>query len=951
MPKKPGPSLFCEWMVGTTIKSALGSPPKPQDKPQEPKSKKRNVIKLHVTTDDESGEDTLTVTYPRREQLREKETQAPVSEPEPEPQPELQPGPQPEPKPEPKPQPQPEPKPEVVEVVKKVRFQKEATPVKSAMKKKTSVTFCEEEETTSESSADASSASGSSGQATPEASSSNASSDGETSSAGETSSDSSSVAAKPSKSKKLARKKKDKPIESSESEADSEPHPTCECRECALARKKNQETTCEKNKCKKKGKAAVSKKKEPESESEPETSAAEAQSSADEKPVPTKKTNEKKKAIKTVEISSTDGETSDSAKETEDESEVIVKITAGKKKINKASDKAGKSDKTASKSKNEEKEKPKEKEESEKAKEVDEPKKAEEQKKTEEAKEAKPEQTSTEKGKEKEVDDSRKPAVAEPQKQHYPGGYQYPHSRPPNLIAPIRSELMQTERVVETQDDPPPNAYYDALHGVVRVYHGSVYGQNGHRMFAARENVAGLPHPVGMPPSAPNPYYPGYNNVMPMPPPQQQQPPHGYEHVPITQGMPMPSWNAMVPPPGYPPYAYPGPPPMPAPWYENPYNKQGYRSAFSMSNSAGGTPDRKKSGKAPEPDNNVMPEPAKVDTTREKVLRFVDQDSANTDMVKPNPYYKKRQSPFSNMGSNRSVSNDKPPSHSGHSNCSKNGGGSQQGQDRAGNWDAFSRRSVGAWANSSDQGAPWGGSGGGGGGDANNNNNNNNNQGGWGNGGGGNNTWNTTNNGNDTWNSTNNGGNTWGTSNNDNTWGTTNNGDTWGTTTNYNNNDTWGTMNNNNDRWNSTGNDQNNQETWGTTDNANNGGTWGDSSGNNKQQTNNNNNNNNNNNSNGNDGEQGQGQGQDQGKTNSPTGGKDPTPAMVDNNVIPTSAVTGPPGEQEQSSRMPGSWCSDDNGQAAFVDPTWSSYQPPTAVPEWADPSMAASTGGQADLW
>ncbi|KAK1238716.1 hypothetical protein MKX07_004292 [Trichoderma sp. CBMAI-0711] len=925
MPKKPGPSLLCEWMVGTTIKSALGSPPKAQ----KPKQTKRDVIKLHVTTDDESGEDTLTVTYPRRERPREKEAEAPVSEPEPEFEP------KPVPTPEPKPDPQPEGKPEVVEVVKKVRFQKEATPVKSAMKKKTSVTFCEEEETTSESSVDASSNPGSSGQATPEASSSNGSSDGETSSAGESSSDSSSVAAKPSKPKKLTKKKKEKLVQSSESEADSEPHPTCECKECALARKKKQGTACEKSKCKKKGKHAVHKKQEPESESEPETSASEAQSSTDEKPMPTKTSNRKKKGAKIVEISSNEGETSESAKESETESEVIVRITAGKKKLDTTSRKSGKK---ANNSKEEGKEKPQDKKEPEEAKKAEETKKAEEEKKTEEAE---PEKTSTDKGKEKGVDEPQKPAAVDGQKMHQPGGYQYPHSRPPNLIAPIRSELMQTERVVETQDDPPPNAYYDALHGVVRVYHGSVYGQNGHHMFAARENAAGpphpasMPHPAGMPHPAQNPYYPGYNNVMPMPPPQQQQPPQGYEHVPITQGMSMPSWNAMVPPPGYPPYAYPVPPPMPAPWYENPYNKQGYRSAFSMSNSAGGTPDRKKGSKAPEPNNNVMPEPAKVDTTREKVLRFVDHDSANTDLVKPNPYYKKRQSPFSNMGSNRSNGNDKPPSHSGNSNCSKNSGGSQQGQDGAGNWDAFSRRSVGAWANRSDQGAPWGGSGNG----SATNNNNNNNHGGcdqWGTGGGGNDTWNTTNNGN----------NTWGTTNNGDTWGT-NNGDTWGTTTDNNNNDAWGTTNNNN-QWNSTGarqwgtgsgNEKNNQGTWGNSDNANNGGTWGDSNANNQQQTNDNS------------GNDGGGQGQDQGQKTSPTGGKDPTPAMVDNNVIPSSAVTGPPGEHEQSSKMPGSWCSDDNGQAAFVDPTWSSYQPPSAVPEWADPSMAASTGGQADLW
>lgn len=605
MPKKAGPALLCEWMVGTTIRSALGPPPQPP----KPKSKRRDVIKLHVTTDDESGEDTLTISYPRSERLREKkETQAAVSETEPEPDPE------------------PEPKPEMVEVVKRVRFEKGATPKKSAMKKKTSVTFCEVEETKSESSADATSSSASSGEATPESSSSNASSAAETSSAGETSSGSSSKSAKASKSHRSSRNKKiDKPIQSSESEADSEPHPTCDCKECTSGRKKQKQgTACEKRKCKKNDKKAVIKrKKESESESEPETSVSEAESSAEEEPTPSKKSKEKKKGGKRVEVSNAEGETSESAKETEGESEVTVKKSPDKKKKNKESEKAEKAEKQASSPKSEEKPKPEEEKGQEKEKE-----KEKETEETNQANESKSKESPTGKGKEKEKDDS-KPTVAEGisptsqtkdvgQKLHYSEGYHYSHSRPPNLIAPIRSEVMQTERVVETQDDPPPNAYYDALHNVVRVYHGSVYGQNGHHMFASRENTAGLLHPSGIPHPMQNPYYAGYNNVMPMPPPQQQPPPHGYEHVPITQGMPMPGWNAMVPPPGYPLYNYQGgPPPMPAAWYEQQLNKQGTKGAFSMYNGVGGTPDRKGGNKSREPDNNVMPKVTKVCTTPE----------------------------------------------------------------------------------------------------------------------------------------------------------------------------------------------------------------------------------------------------------------------------------------------------------------------------------------------
>ncbi|KAL7913372.1 hypothetical protein GGI35DRAFT_206360 [Trichoderma velutinum] len=831
MPKKASPSLLCEWMVGTTIKSALGPPPKPP----KPKAKRRDVIKLHVTTDDESGEDTLTITYPRSERLREKnETPAKVSK-----------------SPEPQPEPESEPEPEVVEVVKKVRFEKEATPKKSALKKKTSVTFCEEEETGSEPSADVTSTSASSGEATPDASSSNASSAAETSSAEETS-ESFPVSAKASKSTRSPKSKKvEKRVQSSDSEADSEPHPTCECKECALGRKKQKQgATCEKKKCKKIDKNGRAKKKK-ETESESETSVSEAESSAEEKPTPSK-SKEKKKEKKRAEVSSVEGETSESAKETEGESETAVKKTPEKKKKNQNSDKTEKTEKKTNSPKGEKKKKSNEEKEPEKEKEK-------------EAEEAESQQTPTEKGKEKEVDDTTPTPKAKDmdQRLHFSDGYHYTHSRPPNLIAPIRAEVMQTERVVETQDDPPPNAYYDALHGVLRVYHGAVYGQNGHHMFAARENTAGLPHTFGNSNQMQNPYYHGYNNVMPIPQPQQQLQPHGYEHVPITQGLPMPGWNAMVPPPGYPSYNYQGLPPMPAAWYEQQLNKQGTKGAFGMYNGVGGTPDRKGKDKQSEPDNNVMPE-----------------------ATKPNPYYTKRQSPFSNMGSNRS--DGKPPSHSGQSNCSKNGN-----RDTGPNWDTSSRRSVGAWANSSNHGAAWG--------DGCGDTNNNNNQGGndqWGSGGGGGDTWGTTNNNNDQWDSNNNNNNT--------------GADTWGT---------------------GAGNDPNNQVSWGTTDNGNNGGnTWGDGNANDNQQTNDNN---------GNGGGQGQGQ-------NSPAGENDPPTSMVDNNVIPVPAVTSSSGEQEQS-KMPGSWCSDDNGQAAFVNPTWSSYQPPPAVPAWGDPSMAANTGGAVD--
>lgn len=66
MKKKRGslPTLFCEWVVGTTIPAALGPIPK---KP----SPKRDIVSVEVVTDDETEEDTLRITYPRSGRSRD----------------------------------------------------------------------------------------------------------------------------------------------------------------------------------------------------------------------------------------------------------------------------------------------------------------------------------------------------------------------------------------------------------------------------------------------------------------------------------------------------------------------------------------------------------------------------------------------------------------------------------------------------------------------------------------------------------------------------------------------------------------------------------------------------------------------------------------------------------------------------------------------------------------
>lgn len=134
----------------------------------------------------------------------------------------------------------------------------------------------------------------------------------------------------------------------------------------------------------------------------------------------------------------------------------------------------------------------------------------------------------------------------------YPSAYPAPHPRRPNLIAPIRAQVVQTEDVVETPDDPPPNAFYDAESNIMRVYYGPVYGNHTHRsLYPKRDSntAAAASLPVGMPHPTQNPYH--YGGFQQLPPPQGYG--SGAEHVPITQGMP---WNPFLvqQPPGFPPF-------------------------------------------------------------------------------------------------------------------------------------------------------------------------------------------------------------------------------------------------------------------------------------------------------------------------------------------------------------------------------------------------------------
>lgn len=86
-----------------------------------------------------------------------------------------------------------------------------------------------------------------------------------------------------------------------------------------------------------------------------------------------------------------------------------------------------------------------------------------------------------------------------------------PHLRRPNLIMPIRAEVVQVEHTIEGVEDPRPNAFHDPQHGVVRVYHGPAYGNPYGLLYPARDpNKA--PLPMGVPHPLQNPYFYGFAN-------------------------------------------------------------------------------------------------------------------------------------------------------------------------------------------------------------------------------------------------------------------------------------------------------------------------------------------------------------------------------------------------------------------------------------------------------
>lgn len=677
--KVTGPSHFCEWVIGTTIPSALGPVPK-QKKPRH-----RDVFRIEVTTDDESEEDTLRITYPRTGRTKSTHNNPVSNNPD--------------------------------STVKKVRFDEntKAAPKKSALKKTKPPVDSDE---TSESGAEL------------DSSQSSRPSDSEA--------ESSDDAPKPAAKGKKQQKKQKASSDDTDSECDSDPHPTCKCQRCANGRQKlgrgcqrcakqwsdNDTETSEseadnpppkgKKQTPTNGKKNGGKKtKESEtdaetSDSSKETSGSEPQKSpkaktpAKNKPVQKKKeakseesntdaeTSEsepeapskakKQEAVKSnkktggkqTNASDTDGETSESAKDTDEDSKPAKKNNSinGKSGSGKENGQKKQTQKQKKKSSNE-------------ANRKDEDKKEENtpvKEKGKSKKEKKIEESGKESSKKLKHKDGAK-------KGNYPEALPYPHPRRPNLIEPIRAEVVQTERVVETPEDPAPNAFYDQEHNIVRVYYGPVYGNHhGNALYPSR-TVNTQPLPMGIPHPTQNPYYYGFNNQQQ---PQQQPPPppqgYGYTHVPITQGVPPGPWNAIVPPPGF-PAGYTGQP-------INQLNAQEMQAgggAYMMSGGAGFPPSSKDKDK--DGVNNVGPEEPK------------------------NPYLPQRpKSQFSTYGSagrrnasretrNSGKGGDRVPSNTGWTN--NDGAGEQQGTwgngaPKTNEWDQSnnSQKEQDAWGGS-----------------------------------------------------------------------------------------------------------------------------------------------------------------------------------------------------------------------------------------------------------
>lgn len=122
----------------------------------------------------------------------------------------------------------------------------------------------------------------------------------------------------------------------------------------------------------------------------------------------------------------------------------------------------------------------------------------------------------------------------------------YPKSMGPNLIMPIKSNVVQCEHTIEGPNDPRPNAFIDSGKGIVRIYHGPVWGNHTGELYgaanpsklsplppSARPHLgyppgwAGPQHYDNFPPYHPYPNYPPFPPSGPSPRPRPAGPPPG----------------------------------------------------------------------------------------------------------------------------------------------------------------------------------------------------------------------------------------------------------------------------------------------------------------------------------------------------------------------------------------------------------------------------------------
>lgn len=124
----------------------------------------------------------------------------------------------------------------------------------------------------------------------------------------------------------------------------------------------------------------------------------------------------------------------------------------------------------------------------------------------------------------------------------------YPKSMEPNLIMPIKSNVVQCEHTIEGPNDPRPNAFIDSGKGIVRIYHGPVWGNHTGELYGAVN-----PSKLSPLPTSARPHF-DYPPIWTGPQHYDQFPPYHPHppYVPFPPGGPSPRSRPGGPPPGTP---------------------------------------------------------------------------------------------------------------------------------------------------------------------------------------------------------------------------------------------------------------------------------------------------------------------------------------------------------------------------------------------------------------